>query len=500
MMGLGRKVVAGAAWMVALRFSTRAIGLLSTVILARLLVPGDFGLVLLATAVIGLLELFSDFGVEMVLIRQRGRDRTLYDTAWTINVLRGCVFFLVLVAGAPSFSLFFGDSRLELIFYVLACTCLVNGLTNIGVVEFRKELNFQREFVLRLCRSATAFAATLCAAIVLRNYWALICGIVIGEVVGVLLSYLMHPYRPNFSLRRIADVMSFSIWLLFTSVLGALTLRAPVFFLGRLGTPVDVGIYSVAKEVAELPTTELVWPIAAALYPGYAKISHDQMALRRVYQESCAAVFMLGAPLGVGLALVAPWVVALFLGEKWLDVVPLMEIIAIAGVLRILTSGASAMYLTLGKVRAYFSATFVAALVTVPALYWLISMGGQMGAAYAYLWGACASTALHLVVVTRLLQVPLATFFWRIRRSIVALIVMMACVGLLKDILDPAGTLLDVGAQLLLISAVGAAAYTSVHYLLWRVEGSPEAAEAQLLRLLVSTLERAKTDLKPGSS
>ncbi len=136
----------GAAWMVAMRIAIRAIGLVSIVILARLLVPADFGLVALATMLYGLIEVMGQFGFDVVLIQNQSAGRRHYDTAWTLTVIRNLVLAGLLAAGAPWAAGFFEEPRLQSILYWLALAALVEGFANIGVVNFRKELRFHKDF------------------------------------------------------------------------------------------------------------------------------------------------------------------------------------------------------------------------------------------------------------------------------------------------------------------------------------------------------------------
>ena len=133
--GLGRRMAKGAAWTILMRLSIRSIGLVSTVILARLLVPEDFGLIALATLVLGLLEVVAEFGFNLALIQNQTAGRDHYDTAWTLSVLRGVAVALALLALAQPAAAFFGEPRLATVLYVLAFAPAIEGVANIEVLE-----------------------------------------------------------------------------------------------------------------------------------------------------------------------------------------------------------------------------------------------------------------------------------------------------------------------------------------------------------------------------
>ncbi|HET9448418.1 MAG TPA: oligosaccharide flippase family protein, partial [Steroidobacteraceae bacterium] len=207
------KMARGAAWMVAFKGVERMLGLVSTLVLARLLAPTDFGVVAMATSLMAMLELFSAFGLDAALIQRANATRTHYDTAWTLNICAGVVIALLMLALAWPMSLYFREPRATGAIAVLAAAAFVIGLENIGVIAFRKEMNFRKEFVYLASKRVGGLIATVSLALWLRSYWALVFGNLIGRVIGVVLSFALHPYRPRLSLQAVGDFFHFSKWL-----------------------------------------------------------------------------------------------------------------------------------------------------------------------------------------------------------------------------------------------------------------------------------------------
>lgn len=200
MQGIGRQMATGAAWMVALKLVERSLGVVSTVILARLLTPQDFGLVAMAMVFIAVVEILQAFGFDVALIQDQHASREHYDSAWVLNVLLACLGTALLVAGAKAVSVFYDEPRVQAILYCLAVGAFVQGFENIGIVAFRKELTFDKEFRFQLAKKVMGFVVTVSLALIYRSYWALVIGAVVGRVVGVVLSYSAHPFRPRFTL------------------------------------------------------------------------------------------------------------------------------------------------------------------------------------------------------------------------------------------------------------------------------------------------------------
>ncbi len=293
-------MASGALWMVFFKLLDKSISLLSTVLLARLLLPTDFGVVAMATSFIVMLEALSAFGFDTALIQRQSTSPAHFDTAWTFNVVMGLSIGTLMLALSIPISRFYGVASLVPVICTLAFASAVQGFENIGVVMFRKELNFAREFRYLLGKRIVVFLVTVPLAIALRSYWALVIGTVAGRINGVALSYLMQSYRPRFSLAARADLFHFSKWMLLFNALGFLKERSSDFVVGRLAGAHALGIFNVSSDLANMPGTELVAPINRAVFPAYARLAHDLDALRAEYLSVMSMVGLLGHPGGGG--------------------------------------------------------------------------------------------------------------------------------------------------------------------------------------------------------
>jgi O-antigen/teichoic acid export membrane protein len=166
---------------------------------------------------------------------------------------------------------------------------------------------------------------TVPLAIWLRNYWALVIGMVVGKVFAVVISYWMHSYRPRLSLAGASDLMSFSGWLLVNNTLYFFNERLTDFVVGRMAGASALGLYNVTYEISNMPTTEIMAPINRVMLPAYSKISRDQGDLKRTYLDTVAVMTLASVPAGFGIAAVAEPLVAVLLGPRWSAAVPLLR-------------------------------------------------------------------------------------------------------------------------------------------------------------------------------
>lgn len=478
-LNVGRALAQGSAWMVGLRWSVRGLGLLSTFVLARLLSPGDFGLVAMAMLVVGLVEVFGHAGHQLALIRIARPTRADYDSTWTIGIIVGVAAMLVLWAVAPLTALYFHEPRATWLVRLLALRPLLGALDNIGVVAFRAELQFSREFAFQVLQRVAVMVVTIGGAILLRNQWALVAGILGGQVLGVVLSYALHPYRPRLSLARARGLLSFSGWMLLVNVAQYIHDKADEMVVGGIADAAAMGRYAVASDAGTAPTIEVVLPATRALFPVFARIGGDRVALRAAYLDVFAAACLISVATGTGMALVAGDFVRVALGPQWLQAVPLVRLLAVAGGLYgIMHNGITVLGAT-GHARLSGLLSASRTLALVPVLIAAGLLGGVPAIAAARTLMTLAFIPGICIAIARVLPVTLGDMFSRSWRPLLAAVA-MAVVVLAVQALAP-----DIPwLRLLLAMGAGALAYVAAVLLLWHAAGRPAGLEAAAMRHL----------------
>ena len=481
---LSRRIATGATWMILQRLAVRAIGLVSTMVLARLLIPADFGIVALATTFAALLDSLFEFGFDLALIHRQTTDRTHYDSAWTLSVLRGVITALLLLAIAKPMGALYADPRLVPVMMWLAVATLASGFQNVGIVEFRRDLQFDYEFRLLVRSKIVAFVVTISLAWFLRDYRALVAGIIAGKLTMLALSYAMHPFRPGFSLASGRDFLHFSKWLCLDNIVTAIKTRSDTFFVGKLAGADGLGFYALAYEISNLTSTELVAPISRVLFPGFAKMAGDRSHLAWGFVESLAIIVFVAAPMAAGIAMVSDYVVAIFLGAKWTPVVPLIQILTLYGLLSLTSANGAALYLSLGRPDLIVWRNLPGIAVLLPALVAGIWLAGTAGAAWAMVLSAVVTCAVNFGLLHRQLQVSLGALFAGIWRPLVAAGGMAVLLGLVKDHWPMNAALGAIIIQAAALSILGAILYAALVLALWRLSGRPAGAERRALDLL----------------
>lgn len=493
---VNKQIAKGAAWMVGFKMIDNALGLVSTLVLARMLVPADFGLVSMCMVLMAAMTLLMSFSFDIQLIQNPNAGREHFDTAWTFNVLfaTGCGILMALLA--PATASFYREPRLELIVYVMAVNFVLQGFSNIGTVKFRRDMRFDREFKFLLSKRMSTLVVTIPLAITMRNYWALVIGQLAGTVLSLVMSYVVSSYRPRFSLAARNEMYHGSKWLMINNFIQFVQNRAPTFFLARMLGAQSVGVYGIAAEISMLPSNELVAPINRAAFPGYAKAAHDMDKLRDSFLKVIASIALIALPAGIGIVSVAELLVPAALGWKWLDAIPIIQILAIYGIIKALQTNISYIYLVLGMTKRITMIISIQMLIQTTALVPAIYYYGVQGAAWSYLGTAILMIPLNQYLVAKCLSLSATRFGRELVRPLIASLVMMASVLTIKSQLVLNHATLDYVLALLLCAATGALVYVAVMYLLWRMAGQPEGAEQFAFRRVQGVLGKMGIHLK----
>jgi lipopolysaccharide exporter len=496
---LTRRVAVGAMWLVAGRWSMRFIGLISTILLARLLTPEDFGIVVLAGLVVGVLDALTDFRFGQALVHYQDASDDEYNTAWTFNLLRGLLVAAILAGGAWLFAAIFKEPRLIQVFWVLSLIALLDGVQNIGTIQFTKEMQFGRDFVLRLGHKLSSFVVCIALAILWQSYWALIGGMVAGCAVRLILSYSMHPYRPRLCVSAWRRIFSFSIWLMASEIITLINQRLEQFLIGAFMSPTYVGVYNVAYEISAMATTEVAGPAAQALFPGFSKIADNKQRLRDAYERSMQFIVAIGTPLGILLALVAPEFILIVLGSKWIDAETPMRVLSVMFSIAVLGMGSTSILPAMGRTRDVFAINATLLLARLPVTALIIWHFGFAGAAWARFVSAVWWLGHSMLMIRRALDVSFLRILRATWRSYGATAGMVGSVLSLGFLLRTPDTLqlsqLPISSLLFFLSAkvgIGLAAYISFHLLFWNIQGCPDGPENAIINTIKSRLRTSR--------
>jgi len=369
---LKKKVVRGTFWVFISQIITQAVALVKNIILARILSPDDFGLFGIALVVFSLLEAFSRSGFDVALIQKKEDIRDYLDTAFVVNIGRGVVLFLLLFFSAPLVATFFKRAEIVGVVRAVSIVFLLNGFVNPGTIYFSRELEFKKQFQWDMSRSISDIVVSLSLVFFLRNVWVLVIGMTVSFFTRVAVSYFIHPYRPGFSFNPdyARSLFRFGKWVFGSGILVYLLTQGDDAFVGKFLGVTALGFYRIAYRFSNLPATHITHVISRVTFPMYSKLQDDIPKLREAYLKVLQITAFLAFPLAGLIFILAPDFTRIFLGEKWLPMVPAMRVLCIFGVIRALSGAGGSVVLAIGKPKftAYFTAIqlFILALIIYP--------------------------------------------------------------------------------------------------------------------------------------
>nr|WP_197431187.1 oligosaccharide flippase family protein [Halorubrum sp. CBA1125] len=251
---LTEQTVKSGIWATVTNILDRGLQLLMIAILARMLTPADFGLLGIALLTLTAFKRFSNIGFDQALIQKASGNVDSYlNTYWGIEILRGIVLAGILLLIAPLVAAFFSEPRATPILRVIALTPLLLGLRNPGIVYFRKNLEFHKQFVYTMSGSVTNFVVALAVALATQSVWALVLGYVASDAARLLASYAIHGYRPwpEFDFDVARDLFGFGKWITGSESVYFLINQGDDAVIGWVLSAASLGLYQVAYQFAK---------------------------------------------------------------------------------------------------------------------------------------------------------------------------------------------------------------------------------------------------------
>jgi len=436
--GLGARMVRGGAWVLALRIAQRALSFIRLLVLVHWLAPNDFGLMGAAMLAYSMLNSLTGVGLQSAMIQRKEIDRSLLDIAWTFQIVRGAILALVLFACAPLAARLVNATEITAIIRVLALTFVIQACTSSAIVYLRKELAFDKHFFYQFGETVAEFSVTLTTAFLLRSVWALVLGRLVSCAVACVLSYVIVPYRPriNFAWRQAEGIWNFGLWVLGSAILiFLLTQSDQLAVAGLLGTTM-LGYYRIAFRVSNAPTTEFSQILSHVTFPAFSKLqestSQFRQAYLRVFRLTAFAVF----PLSSMILVLAAEFTTLFLGNAWTPAIPLIQCLAVYGLMESLGATTRSVFMASGRLGTMVKLQVLQVMVLALSLVPLTVCCGALGAAFAM---TASTTLFSIILLTKAWGLLGISIFHGLREMVTPLL--SACLSTGAVLCLPLGTL-----------------------------------------------------------
>ena len=457
--------IKGGFWVFSIRILGNAFGTVRIIILARILAPGDFGLMGIAMLTITILETFSQTGFHAALVQTKNDIKPYLDAAWTFLVIRGFIILAILFFSAPLVSIFFRSPLAKPIIQVLGIYSAIQALTNIGVIYFEKELEFKKQFYFNLSGTIVDISVSIVLAFLLKNVWALVYGLLAGQVTLVFASYIIHPYRPklSFNWKQVKKLFGFGKWILGSSILGFIVKQGDDIVVGKVLNAAALGLYQMAFRLSNLPATEITQVVSRVTFSAYSKIQDNLSRLKNAVTRTIRMVSVISFPLGGGMFIIAAEATAVLLGDKWLPMVPAFQIMCLSGVLRSITANFGSVFNSTGRPDIQTKASLINTLILMITIYPLVKHFGIVGAVYSRLL-TLFTQFYTWPNILKILQMKLKEIIKTFLMPLIATLLMIFSVFMAKNIFHQLNLL-----NVLSLIGVGMAVYFPVLFILDKI-------------------------------
>jgi PST family polysaccharide transporter len=337
------------------------------IVLARLLMPEDFGLVALVTSIITIFSLFNDLGLPMATIQRREISHQQVNLLFWINTVWGALLALLAIATAQLFASLFGEPRMASIFRVLSIGFFFVGLGSQHRALLRRQMRFSKIAVVELLSLLAGTAVAIVLARLGFRYWALVymrLATLAFATLGLLLACGWRPSRPRFA-AQMRPLLTFGTHLTSFDVMAFIIRNADNLLIGWYSGPRALGFYYKAYQMLLVPTLQFSTPVGGVVIPALSRLQTEPRQFRAYYHKGILLSAAAGMPLVAFLFITADWLVPLLLGPQWTESVPIFRALALAAFVGPVDVGSGWLVVSLGRTGRQFKWTVMSTLLTL---------------------------------------------------------------------------------------------------------------------------------------
>jgi PST family polysaccharide transporter len=400
---IGSLARTGIAWSAGLIVTRQVLGLVVTSIMARLLLPGDYGLIGMVTTMFALLNTFGDMGLSWATIQRKNLTQAQSHNLFWINAGVGVVLSIACLVIAPVLAAFYGEERLVPVTMVMGVSFAFGGLAVQPLALMRRQMQFKHLTLMQLGQYCTGAVVAITLAALGAGYWALVVQAVTVQAISLVLAFRVSGYRPMKPRRGIGTVglLRFGGYLSASGLMIYFQRNLDYVLIGRMLGVEELGYYTRAYFLMMLPATLAAGTLGSVMIPSLSALQENPERFGHAYRKAVRWIAGLSFPIAAGLALVSREAVRLVYGDQWLPVVPILAWLSLVSLTQPIYNTYGWLFTAAGKGRPYFLSTIGATAVLVTAF----AIGIQ--------WGVVGLAAWYALAMTFAVTVPMLYFAHR---------------------------------------------------------------------------------------
>ncbi len=474
-MSLQQKAYRGAGWSGLSGMISNGLELLKYIALARILEPGDFGLLAMAMVIISIGRIFADGGTSNAVIHFRNQSSRQLSTLFWINILAGSALYLIVLLTAPFFATFYGEPEVRQLLQLGGIILPIYAAGALFEVLIRKNLDFKKITIAETTAAVAGFATATGLALAGWGVYSLIWSHIVtaGILTAIYMAVEMRKWKPSFcfSPGEVWEHIRFGLYQMGERGLNIYSMRIDHLIIGRFFGPEILGAYHIAYQVVLFPISRLSPLLNRVALPVFAARQEDHSVLRNGYIKLVSGIVSLMMPFFIIVSLSAPWLVPFLFGDGWLLTAQLMPLMALVGVLRMMGNPSGNILLSKGKAKLAFYWNLAAAVVTT-AVYLI----GAQYSVFVLLTLYIAANLLYLgigqwLLVNRIIGLTFSRLFSEMKLFVPLLIVPFLLTFIIKNVISNVWDVTGWMRGDVPVSAVLTRLYDAWQYGLFRADG-----------------------------
>lgn len=387
------------------RMGTVGISFISNLVLARLLVPDDFGCIGMLYVFIAISSVFISGGLGQALIQKKNPTHIDYTTVFYWNLVMSVIFYVILFFTAPAISNFYNIPLLKQVLRVQSIILLIQSFSIVQSNQLQKQLRFKELSARNILSALVGMIVAIIMAFSGCGVWSLVASTLTQGVVSVILLWKMSSWRPTweFSFKTLGELFNFGGLMLLSSLVETIYTNLQSLIIGKLYNAKSLGYYAQARKLEEVPTNSLSAVVNEVSFPVFSALQDDKKALVAGVRKNVKAITYLNFPLMVLMMVIAEPLIVFLYGEKWLPSVPYFQILCVSSMIYTLNTLNTNVIKSLGRSGIFFIVQLSKRLIGIGLIVWGVRFG-IMGLLWAVASVGYISFFINAIVNGRLVN------------------------------------------------------------------------------------------------
>jgi O-antigen/teichoic acid export membrane protein len=353
---LRQKTIAGVGWTTLAQVTRQGLQFFISVVLARLLVPQDFGLIGMIVVFTGFAELFGEMGFGTALIQHKSPEKRHYSSVFWLNLIIGLLLTVIVMIAAPVVSGFYNEPGLTKLTMLIAINFSINSLGIVPNAILSRSMQFRSIGLIEMFTVIAAGGTAIILALMGYGVWSLVLHMLVSSSIIVAARWWITGWRPPFLFdkRAITDLLGFSSNLFGFTFVNYWARNADNLLVGKFFGTTGLGIYTRAYSTMLLPLSQVTRVLSRVMFPALSRIQDDRQRVKQVYLRSLAMIALVTFPMMMGLAVIVNHFVLALYGAKWAMVTPVLRILCLVGMVQSLDTTTGWIYQSQGRTNLMF--------------------------------------------------------------------------------------------------------------------------------------------------